>query len=161
MLTHTQHHSITACCVHSFEAALPGSGAGPRDGGRGKRDGESGGANAAHEDSDAATPTEPNPHPVESEATRRDGRGAEGGGAARQGIGEGGAVERDDSERDAGEGDTGERDADPARNKKQPHVSEKAQAQLVRLCSGFGASRFGVELSSFRHAQVARIAWWC
>ena len=83
------------------------------------------------------------------------------GGAARQGIGEGGAVERDDSERDAGEGDTGERDADPARNKKQPHVSEKAQAQLVRLCSGFGASRFGVELSSFRHAQVARIAWWC
>ena len=69
-----------ALAVHSFEAALPGSGAGPRDGGRGKRDGESGGANAAHEDSDAATPTEPNPHPVESEATRRDGRGAEGGG---------------------------------------------------------------------------------
>jgi hypothetical protein len=89
------------------------------------------------------------------------GRGA----AAWKRIGEEGAVERDASERDAGECDTGERDADVVQASIALHAMKvqprrKAQAQLVRLRL-FGIRGSGFELSSFRHAQVARVAWWC
>ena len=99
-----------AASIHA--AALPGSGAGPRDGERGKRDGESGGriqlmwTVAAQARNAQSGPTDGE----RGNATRRRWRGR--GAAARHRIGGGGAIERDASERDVSECDAGERDAD-------------------------------------------------